>query len=121
MADLVDEIAKDDNPEELDDDDYDDLKLVLRSDIPVADGEDRRRAEIKRVEIFPEVGFRIGAGGMDPIIGRIEQGAHIEKNGEAMCKDEKIYHQVDDLELVLVYEGKFDDAEVFVVFPCLQV
>lgn len=40
---------------------------------------------------------------------------------EEVREYEKIDHQIDDLELVLIDEEEFDDAEVFVVLPCLQV
>ena len=38
-----------------------------------------------------------------------------------MGEDEEVDHQIGDLKLVLVDEGKLNYAEVFVVLPCLQV
>lgn len=46
VTNLVDKIAEDYDPEELDDDNYDDLYFILRSDITVANRQDSCRAEI---------------------------------------------------------------------------
>lgn len=58
---------------------------------------------------------------MDPIINRIKQAPKIEKNGKAMRKHEKIDHKIQDLELILIDDRKLDNAEILIIFSCLQV
>lgn len=38
-----------------------------------------------------------------------------------MSNDEKIYHEIHDLKLILIFERKLDDLKMLVIFLCLHV
>ena len=98
---------------DLDEDDHDDLSWIFWCDVSVADGQHGCAGEIKRIEVFLKDGSLVDSKSSCPVTLRVDLGRTEDENRlnssmmyKEMGLDENVGQEIQNLELVLILQGK---------------